>query len=49
VRQRALASVAKGNGTKLVFDQVGFPEEEYDMLDSGWGEMSWEPMKKFLA
>jgi activator of HSP90 ATPase len=36
-------------GTRLVFDQVGFPEKEHDMLDSGWGKMYWEPMKKFLA
>jgi activator of HSP90 ATPase len=36
-------------GTKLVFDQVGFPDKEHDMLDSGWGKMYWEPLKKFLA
>jgi activator of HSP90 ATPase len=36
-------------GTKLVFDQVGFPEAEHDMLDSGWGKMYWEPLKKFFS
>ena len=36
-------------GTKLVFDQVGFPDAEHDMLSSGWGKMYWEPLKKFFA
>jgi activator of HSP90 ATPase len=36
-------------GTKLVFDQVGYPDKEHEMLDPGWGKMYWEPMKKFLA
>jgi activator of HSP90 ATPase len=39
----------KGNETTLVFDQIGFPDDERDYLDAGWGKMYWEPLKKFLA
>jgi activator of HSP90 ATPase len=38
-----------GDGTKLVFDQSGYPDGAHDMLDSGWGKMYWEPMKAMLA
>jgi activator of HSP90 ATPase len=39
----------KGKETRLVFDQVGFPDGAREELDSGWGKMYWEPMKKFLG
>jgi len=39
----------QGSGTKLVLDHCGFPEGEFDHLDSGWKMRYWEPLKKFLA
>ena len=38
-----------GSGTRLVFDQSGFPEAEALHLAEGWHKMYWEPMRKFLA
>ncbi|GLQ57303.1 SRPBCC family protein [Devosia nitrariae] len=38
-----------GAGTKLVFDQVGYPEEDHAMLDGGWAMMYWQPMSELLA
>jgi activator of HSP90 ATPase len=38
-----------GKDTKLVFDQVGYPADAHDMLDGGWSQMYWEPMRKLLA
>jgi len=40
--------VADGRRTKLVFDQVGHPDEDQQMLDSGWHKMYWEPMNAML-
>jgi uncharacterized protein YndB with AHSA1/START domain len=39
----------QGKGTKLVFDQIGYPDEAHAMLDGGWHKMYWEPMNKLLA
>jgi uncharacterized protein YndB with AHSA1/START domain len=39
----------EGNGTKLVFDQAGYPAEAHTMLEGGWGMMYWQPMKAMLA
>ncbi len=36
-------------GTRLVFDQSGFPEHEKGHLEAGWPKMYWEPLQKFLA
>ncbi len=38
-----------GKGTKLVFDQAGYPEEAQAMLEGGWHKMYWEPMQAMLA
>lgn len=38
-----------GKGTKLVFDQVGYPDEDHAMLDGGWSMMYWQPMSDLLA
>jgi uncharacterized protein YndB with AHSA1/START domain len=35
--------------TKLVFDQVGYPDGAHDMLASGWSQMYWDPMTKMLG
>jgi uncharacterized protein YndB with AHSA1/START domain len=39
----------QGKGTKLVFDQAGYPDEAHDMLASGWDKMYWQPMNQMLA
>jgi uncharacterized protein YndB with AHSA1/START domain len=38
----------EGKGTKLVFDQIGYPDEAHAMLDGGWHKMYWEPMRTML-
>jgi activator of HSP90 ATPase len=40
---------AQDSETKLLLDHCGFPEGEFDHLDSGWKMRYWEPLKKFLA
>jgi activator of HSP90 ATPase len=37
------------SGALVVLDHKGFPEGEYDHLESGWHAHYWEPLKKFLA
>jgi activator of HSP90 ATPase len=38
-----------GAGTSVALDHTGFPEGEFDHLDSGWHAHYWEPLKKFFA
>jgi uncharacterized protein YndB with AHSA1/START domain len=38
----------KGEGTQLVLEHSGFPEENRVHLDGGWARMYWEPLKKYL-
>jgi hypothetical protein len=33
----------------IILDHTGFPEGEYDSLNSGWKARYWDPLKKFLA
>lgn len=40
---------AQGSQTMIVLDHTGFPEGEFDNLNSGWPMRYWEPLKKFLA
>jgi activator of HSP90 ATPase len=40
---------ADGNGTKLIFDQSGFPPSAIEELSSGWHAMYWEPMRAHLS
>jgi uncharacterized protein YndB with AHSA1/START domain len=35
--------------TRLVFDHTGYPEAAHDELDAGWGQMYWEPLKRYLS
>ena len=37
------------DGTRLVLDHTGFPEDNRDHLDAGWASNYWEPLKKYLA
>jgi activator of HSP90 ATPase len=39
----------QGAGSLLVLDHTGFPEGEFDHLDSGWPARYWDPLKKYLA
>ncbi len=39
---------AEGKGTKLIFDQSGFPPQEREHLDAGWGKMYWDQIHKYL-
>jgi activator of HSP90 ATPase len=38
-----------GQGTRLVFDQCGFPDADRAHLDGGWHKMYWEPLRNYLA
>jgi len=38
----------QGQGTRLILEHSGFPEENREHLDGGWSRMYWEPLKKYL-
>lgn len=38
-----------GKGTRLTFDQSGYPDPAHEMLDGGWSKMYWEPMDAMLT
>jgi activator of HSP90 ATPase len=40
---------ASSDRTTLVLDHTGFPEGDFDHLDSGWYTRYWDPLKKYLA
>ena len=40
---------AAADGTRLVFDQCGFPDAAKAHLDGGWHKMYWEPLRQYLA
>ena len=40
---------AAGKGTRVTFDQAGYPAEAHDMLDGGWQQMYWGPMNAMLG
>ena len=37
------------SNTRIILDHTGFPEGDYDSLNSGWKPRYWDPLKKFLA
>ena len=39
---------AVAEGTKLIFTQTSVPEQEFEMVSSGWYQYYWKPMKKLL-
>lgn len=39
----------RGTETTLVLDHTGFPEGDFEHLDSGWYLRYWNPLKKYLA
>ena len=38
----------EGNKTILTFPQTGIPEHKADLINTGWIEYYWEPMKETL-
>jgi len=36
-------------GSTIIFDHTGFPAGEFDHLDWGWHNHSWDPIKKYLS
>lgn len=41
--------VDQGSGTRIIFDQRGFPAGAGEHLAIGWKENYWEPLTKYLA
>jgi uncharacterized protein YndB with AHSA1/START domain len=39
----------QGSGTKIAFDQAGFPKGAAEDLAAGWKAHYWEPLEKLLA
>jgi activator of HSP90 ATPase len=35
--------------TTVILDHTGFPEGEYDNLNTGWKPRYWDPLRKYLA
>ena len=35
-------------GTRMIFDHVGFPDDQRDHLAKGWHENYWDTLKKYL-
>jgi activator of HSP90 ATPase len=40
--------VARGGGTRIVFDHAGFTEDKWEGLSSGWQIHYWDPLHKYL-
>jgi activator of HSP90 ATPase len=40
--------LARGGGTRIVFDHAGFSEDEWESLSWGWQNHYWEPLHKYL-
>jgi activator of HSP90 ATPase len=40
--------VPQGSGTHLVFDHVGFPEDQREHLAAGWKSNYWDPLTKYF-
>ena len=38
----------QGSGTKIIFDQAGFPQGKGQHLADGWKVHYWEPLEKYL-
>jgi activator of HSP90 ATPase len=40
--------VARGSGTRIVFDHTGFTEDKWEHLNEGWPRNYWEPLRNYL-
>jgi activator of HSP90 ATPase len=38
-----------GPQTRLLLDQAGFPEGEYDSLSAGWKAHYWDPLERYMG
>ena len=38
-----------GPQTRLLLDQAGFPEGEYDSLYAGWKAHYWDPIERYMG
>ena len=36
-----------GDGTKVILDHSGYPDDAAEHLDGGWHKMYWEPLKAY--
>jgi uncharacterized protein YndB with AHSA1/START domain len=41
--------VEEGSGTRIIFDQRGFPDGTASHLAAGWKLNYWEPLEKYLS
>jgi activator of HSP90 ATPase len=39
----------EGDKTRVTLDQAGFPDDARAMLEGGWDQMYWQPLKNKLA
>jgi activator of HSP90 ATPase len=39
---------AQGSGTRIVFDQTGFPPENREQQNAGWPKFYWDRLRKYL-
>lgn len=39
----------EGNGTRVVLDHTGYPDDQHDHLSAGWPANYFEPLAKYLA
>jgi len=39
---------ADEDGTRLVLEHTGYPEDQHPHLDAGWGERYWKPLATWL-
>jgi len=39
----------QGSGTRITFDQAGYPAEAREHLEAGWHKMYWEPLRAYLT
>jgi activator of HSP90 ATPase len=44
----AFELTAQGTGTRIVFDQKGFPPENREAQIAGWPKFYWDPLRKYL-
>ena len=39
----------QGSGTRIIFDQTGFPPENWEAQNNGWRKFYWDRLQKYLA
>lgn len=41
--------VAEGSGARIVFDQAGITEDQWEPLSEGWQGHYWKPLREYLS